>query len=683
MNTRVSVAKAGTASPLANGIPFVQRKCACGSAAGLSGECEECGKKKMAGIQTKLAISQPGDPYEQEADRVATQVMAARSHSAVTGTPFRIQQFSGQPVGRTGVPLTSVDEVVASPGRPLEPTLRQDMEQRFGHDFSRVRVHTGATAERSARGVGAKAYTVGHRVVFGAGRYAPGTQAGRCLIAHELTHVVQQRAGSSPVVQRDVVDEVREKLSYGLFDWAITDTEAIDSLALLSTIPPADLPAALSRLGTKFVSRLLDNLPDAAKSGEIYQRLMTALGSAGTMDYAAGQLSYGLFDWAVTGAEVARVFNLFTNLPAAERENFLVGLDKAGKLGRLLGNASIGHYTMHLVPWMKGLTKGRLSPEQRSIMRTIVKKAPTSPIDILKLATELRYDVTIGPTTIPGRTPVPWDGKKLRDTYLALDHLPEAHVARNKELVRFGQFSQPERKLADDTTVITAGVYNKGKQELASNVKKQGDIAPTMIHETGHAVDAEMGWSTGPEPAKPERGGWKEYPDHRTCATDMVDDSNGGIKTKLVAAQRTDVIDDMATAMGNRSAAALATDIRARPWFKGLPAGTRSDVLDDQALKAIPIGLQTPWFTAEGGGEHLGDHVYQESYTPTWVRYRHEARSRMVAKYQFRDAGEWFAECYAAYYDPDNKVKGQKLNKVDANTKTYFDSHVDTRAPTR
>ena len=66
------------------------------------------------------------------------------------------------------------------------------MEQRFGHDFSRVRVHSGAAAEQSARDVNANAYTVGHDIVFGAGRFAPGTYEGRRLIAHELTHVLQQ-----------------------------------------------------------------------------------------------------------------------------------------------------------------------------------------------------------------------------------------------------------------------------------------------------------------------------------------------------------------------------------------------------------------------------------------------------------------------------------------------------------
>ena len=172
---------------------LLQRKCACGAgASSLTGECEECSKKKMVGLQTKLRINEPGDAYEQEADRVADQVLAKPAHPDVSSAPPRIQRFSGQPSGQTGAAPASVDRVLAGPGRPLEPALRQDMEQRFGHDFSRVRVHSGAAAEQSAREVNANAYTVGHNIVFGAGRFAPGTHEGRRLIAHELTHVVQQ-----------------------------------------------------------------------------------------------------------------------------------------------------------------------------------------------------------------------------------------------------------------------------------------------------------------------------------------------------------------------------------------------------------------------------------------------------------------------------------------------------------
>ena len=86
----------------------------------------------------------------------------------------------------------AIEAGLQSAAHPLDPTIRAEMEMRFGHDFSRVRVHADQAADRSARSVNALAYTVGSDVVFGSGRYAPATSAGRRLLAHELTHVVQQ-----------------------------------------------------------------------------------------------------------------------------------------------------------------------------------------------------------------------------------------------------------------------------------------------------------------------------------------------------------------------------------------------------------------------------------------------------------------------------------------------------------
>jgi hypothetical protein len=181
---------------------ILQRKCACGAgASSLTGECGECSKKKMVGLQMKLRINEPGDMYEQEADRVAEQVLAKPAHPDVSSAPPRIQRYAGQTTGQADTAPASVDHVLASSGRPLDPALRQDMEQRFGHDFSRVRVHSGGAAEQSALEVNANAYTVGSNIVFGAGRFAPGTNEGRRLIAHELAHVVQQ-SGSAGVLQR-------------------------------------------------------------------------------------------------------------------------------------------------------------------------------------------------------------------------------------------------------------------------------------------------------------------------------------------------------------------------------------------------------------------------------------------------------------------------------------------------
>ena len=148
-------------------------------------------------MQRKLAIGASNDPLEQEADRVADQVLAAPAQSAVGGAAPRIQRFTGQAKAGADTAPASVDRVLASSGRPLDPALQQDMGQRFGHDFSRVRVHSGSDAEQSARDVSANAYTVGRDIVFGAGRFAPETHEGRRLIAHELTHVVQQSGPDS------------------------------------------------------------------------------------------------------------------------------------------------------------------------------------------------------------------------------------------------------------------------------------------------------------------------------------------------------------------------------------------------------------------------------------------------------------------------------------------------------
>src|SRR5207237_9455954 len=85
-----------------------------------------------------------------------------------------------------------VHEVLRSSGQSLDPATRAFMEPRFGHDFSRVRVHTDETSAESARSVNALAYTVENQVVFAQGQYVPHTSEGRHLIAHELAHVIQQ-----------------------------------------------------------------------------------------------------------------------------------------------------------------------------------------------------------------------------------------------------------------------------------------------------------------------------------------------------------------------------------------------------------------------------------------------------------------------------------------------------------
>ncbi len=189
-------------------------------------------------LQAKLAISQPGDVYEQEADRVADQVMrmpdstiqrACGPCAAGGGTCPKCAGAKKEPLpldrvsrsagfgGRVGVkgmqrqpefPTTDhsvFDNFVSGlgSGRPLDASTRSFFEPRFGTDFSHVRVHTDSRAAESARAVNALAFTVGRDMVFGAGQYAPQTSEGRHLLAHELTHTVQQGDRADPILQRD------------------------------------------------------------------------------------------------------------------------------------------------------------------------------------------------------------------------------------------------------------------------------------------------------------------------------------------------------------------------------------------------------------------------------------------------------------------------------------------------
>ncbi len=168
-------------------------------------------------IQPKLKINAPGDIFEQEADRVADQVMRMpepqlqRACACGGGCPKCSQEQGGQQHLQTkivqghGAGATTVSpvvqEVISSPGQPLDPATRDFMESRFGHDFSQVKVHTNAKAMESTRAVNAQAYTVGQDIAFGEGQYARQTVVGRQLLADELTHVVQQRGASETVSQ--------------------------------------------------------------------------------------------------------------------------------------------------------------------------------------------------------------------------------------------------------------------------------------------------------------------------------------------------------------------------------------------------------------------------------------------------------------------------------------------------
>ncbi|HEX7330243.1 MAG TPA: DUF4157 domain-containing protein [Pyrinomonadaceae bacterium] len=179
-------------------------------------------------LQPKLAVSQPDDPYEREADHIADRVMRMAapptedsklsfSHHAAQAAQRKCNHCEEEEENKlrrkpdsdgdsSVAPATAVSDVLNQPGEPLDPSTRGFFEPRFGQSFDDVRVHTGARAGDAAQSVEARAFTLGTHVVFGRGQYSPHSEPSKRLLAHELTHVVQQRTDPSTTLARAPLD---------------------------------------------------------------------------------------------------------------------------------------------------------------------------------------------------------------------------------------------------------------------------------------------------------------------------------------------------------------------------------------------------------------------------------------------------------------------------------------------
>jgi uncharacterized protein DUF4157 len=308
--------------------------------------------------QPKLKISQPGDTFEQEADKVAEQVMngggsgnkrmlrpshSSSNHEIITqmvgtkneetsnvddkcqdcknkkekeenetmnfnrkpssyGNHASVVASTSQNRNMVGSTNDISNVILGGSGSTLDTSTRKFMEFRFGHNFSNVRIHTNDKAARSARSINALAYTVGNDIVFGEGQYQPHTYAGQKLLAHELTHVIQQQQEQSDVANKHDVstalaiskmssaemtiisrrEDPRVNLAQeleGQFRQAISASNwnyAVDRLAAIANI--ADMPRLLVRYVMTLVA--LQNLKNAAiRKFGLENRIVAAIDS--------------------------------------------------------------------------------------------------------------------------------------------------------------------------------------------------------------------------------------------------------------------------------------------------------------------------------------------------------------------------------------------------------------------
>lgn len=197
-------------------------------------------------IQPKLTIGPVDDAYEREADAVADSVLQKHDDTPIPNmiSPVNVQRkcahceeeekLQRKEEGGNPGPLeapSSVHDVIGSVGKPLDDGTRSFMENRFGYDFGNVNIHTDAVAAKSAQAINALAYTSGNHIVFNEGRYAPDTASGKHLLAHELTHVIQQ--GNS--VERKTIQRCPDPASTALFDTRAAEVRAHAEFTALSS----------------------------------------------------------------------------------------------------------------------------------------------------------------------------------------------------------------------------------------------------------------------------------------------------------------------------------------------------------------------------------------------------------------------------------------------------------------
>jgi len=206
-----------------------KRTCACG------GGCPRCAG---AAVQPKLLLGDVDDPAEREADAIADRVMRAPANPPSEGSGARQPIVRRLAVGGGGGvalrPAASAGiDAATRGGEPLPASVRTFFEPRFGHDLSHVRLHTHGSAARAAACIGARAFTFGHGIAFAEGEYAPSTDGGRRLLAHELAHVFQQ---APDVIRRDARSDVTDLSISTQFAADLAVDELTDLIAYLESL---------------------------------------------------------------------------------------------------------------------------------------------------------------------------------------------------------------------------------------------------------------------------------------------------------------------------------------------------------------------------------------------------------------------------------------------------------------
>jgi hypothetical protein len=398
------------------------------------------------------------------------------------------------------------------------------------------------------------------------------------------------------------------------------------------------------------------------------------MGPAAVQPYITSLLSYGVFDWAVTDADAAQVFELIKAMEPGQQTTIItrLGATFRGRLATNLQRISV------------------IGPTEYALLRRCFDGTPATEVDTLCRWAALRFNLTV--TSTSDDTGAPWDKNGLKRCWDVLGALPAEHVENNGDLKSLTRYRSGDIEgWASDDGEAAIGY---GDAHDLDNTNETGDYTDaadplrgknmfdaTVRHEVGHRVDESVG---GPAyEATDDGGGWLTWDGSDGMAERIVTASGGKISSWPSADEKTAIVACLQGVIDDRVPAEIDDRLEALAFVADHATDAAqqtklNDIKNDDAVSALRVGFsdQGPW-NLPTGGVLLGDRIYQESYDwPQWVSYKQAARAKKFSRYQFRAPGEWFAEAYATYYQPPG-AKGALMAGRDDATKAWFDASVD------
>ena len=709
-------------------------------------------------VQAKLNLGPADDAYEQEADQVAEQVVRSIGHaprpvqremeeeeiqakplaqqisslqrSSTTAnlnakqaaarplptrhfvaqstrpevTPLQRSAQHGPEGGEVDPGVTQSIQQARGGGRPLDEGVRGKMEQGFGADFSGVRIHTGSQADNLNRSLNARAFTVGRDVFFGQGEYNPGSSGGQKLIAHELTHTVQQGAAGvrRTFVQRHPSHAEEEEVQTQRIQRHPSHAEEEEVQAQRIQRHPGHGHEEEVRL-TRHVQRFVQRHPSHAEEEEVQaQRIQR-------------QVAQPMADSTPNISTTKQTANLIQPLrilvdekkPGGGTKKAVKEFSPQEALKKMTAKPHQFENTKALKDAIQSLHDANKMYRDWDALATELKSMRVGGKNVEKrMALEAKFGINIG-----GEDKATSFGEKmLAKLDGILSNLPESHVAALGGITRQNEsgvsFYDPNTNILTITYNIPAWLYTSAKKNTNAIVAKartemekvalpvmlestkydkgkdaslglntdersvisyadsdafasMGIAEWSVLHEIGHGIDNKTKW-TETMGSKSEFGGWHTHGE--------FDDATA------IAEVSTAYLGEEGLTLEMLAGVQIGNAITGKDFFLSGVAGTdaagkhtRADVLskkfpEDQraAMKAkltrvydkLILTQAAPWQFGDGLASKItvNGRIYQRDHYDSWVSYEAAARNNVLSPYQFASPGEWFAEAYAAYY---------------------------------